>query len=68
LEPEWISGVLFTPSLHSPGGIRQPADDLAIIREHIQQAKSAGVGGFISNRLGDLHLSLVRPASDSLLE
>jgi hypothetical protein len=55
-EPERIGGSLFTPS-QLPGG-RQLSDDTGLLRLHMQQAKSAGIDGWIVNRVSDVGLLL----------
>jgi hypothetical protein len=57
-EPEVLSDALYTPSDHIAAGARQIADDPALLRKHIQEAKSAGIDGFIVNRVSDLALLL----------
>jgi Glycosyl hydrolase family 99 len=57
-EPERIATALFTPAEQVADGIRQLADDPALVRRHIQQAQSAGIDGFIVNRPRDLDVLL----------
>jgi hypothetical protein len=57
-EPQTISEAVFTPSQHFPDGVQQLSGDPNLLREHIQQAKSAGIDGFIVNRISDLGLLL----------
>jgi hypothetical protein len=57
-EPERISAALFTPTQQFPSDLRQLADDPALVRQHIQEAKSAGIDGFIVNRASDLAMLL----------
>jgi hypothetical protein len=61
-EPSKISGAVFTPVQHYPDWVRQLVDDPDLMREHVNQAQSAGIDGFIVNRSGDLNqlLEVVR--------
>ena len=57
-EPDRINGALFTPSDQFAPGAQQIASDPALMRQHIQQAKAAGIDGWIVNRPSDLALVL----------
>jgi hypothetical protein len=55
-EPERISDALFTPA-QLPDA-QQLSGDTALLRKHMQEAKDAGIDGWIVNRVSDLQLLL----------
>jgi hypothetical protein len=64
-EPPKISGALFTPVQPYPAWVQQIGDDPDLMRQHVAQAQSAGIDGFIVNRSSDLnHLLDVVRGSD----
>jgi hypothetical protein len=53
-EPERLTTGLYQPVSMPAPGARQISDDPALERQHIAEARSAGIDGFIVNRTSDL--------------
>jgi hypothetical protein len=67
-EPDRISGALYTPAQQYAPGIQQIVNDPNVLKQHIAEAQSAGIDGFVLNRASDLAvlLPLARAANFSI--
>jgi hypothetical protein len=53
-EPEKLLSGIHQPVAMPGGGARQIVDDPGLLREHIRQAQSAGIDGFVVNQTSDM--------------